>query len=67
MIDEITKNVDLTLNILANIGACFLLLCTMHLIGTRAYFTPKFISELPFWILGFSVGYLGKELYKSYK
>lgn len=66
MIEEITKNVTTTMNILANIGILFLILVALHLIGPNAYFTPHAIREVPLLILGFGVGYLGWKLYMTY-
>lgn len=67
MIDEITKNVNIVLNILATIGVFFLIILITHFAIPDAYFTSKFIHDLPFWIAGFSVGYFGRQLYFSYK
>jgi hypothetical protein len=67
MIDEITKNVNTTLNIFANIGFLFLIILTAHFIGPYAYFTPRFIQDVPFWLLGGGLGYCGYKLYEYYK
>ena len=66
MIDEITKNVTTTMNISANIGFIFLMMLSCHFMGPYAYFTPHAIREMPLWILGFGVGYLGRQLYLLY-
>lgn len=67
MIDEITKNVNIVLNILATIGFFFLVILISHFVSPYAYFTPKFMHDLPFLIAGVGVGYFGRQLYLNYK
>jgi len=67
MIDEITKNVTVTMNIAATIGFLFLIMVGCHFMGPNAYFTPHAVREFPLWILGFAVGYCGRQLYLNYR
>ncbi len=66
MLEEITKNVNITLNIMSNIGFLFFMVMVFHFTGPYAYFTPQFMKDLPLWILGGAVGFLGRCMYKSY-
>lgn len=67
MIDEITKNVTITMNILANIGILFLIVIIAHMIGPKAYFTHAFFKDVPMWIIGGCVGYCAVQLFKYYR
>lgn len=58
MIDEITKNVHIVLNILANIGILFLIVIIINFTTPYTYFTPRFMQDIPFWIIGYGVGYV---------
>lgn len=67
MIDDITKNVSIVTQILSNIGLIFLLMLVGHLIGNNAYFTPFAMYQMPFWFLGFGLGYCISQLIKHYR
>ncbi len=67
MIDEITKNVSITMHILSNIGALFIMILVVHFTTQNHYFTPLFIHNLPLWVLGYGVGYCSRQLYLNYR